>query len=200
MFSGAKNGRNRDYYYTQVNNPTEVALKSYGAEMWLVSCGPTSAINCLAAMGYPVDVYSVTGKWKFQPEDLLMDFLVDPRNKPKLNAIRSLPDRISKQEVPQYYPYAISELFGATCRYGYGVNLENIRNHLVQGGTVQLCLKDPGHYIAVIGYDGFSKDVLIYNDSWPGRHEDGNGFNRTMTKDEFETNVKNYAIWYEPLR
>lgn len=200
MFNGARHGRDRDYYYTQVNNPTEVALKSYGAKVWLVSCGPTSMINCLASIGYSVDVASPTGKWNFQPEELVMDFFIDPRNKPKLNAIRDLPDDFSKQEVPQYYPYAASVLFGATARYGYGVNLENIRNHLSRGGAVQICLKDPGHYLAVIGYDGFSNDLLIYNDSWPGRHEDGNGFNRTMQKEEFDTNVKNYAIWYEPKR
>lgn len=200
-------GRNRDYYYTQTNNPTEVALKSYGAKNWLVSCGPTSMINCLASMGYKVDVRSLTGKWTFQPEELVMDFLIDPRNVPKLNAIRDVPADFSKQEVPQYYPYAASVLFGATARYGYGVNLENIQRHLRTGGTVQICLKTPGHYLAVVNYEPDpsgtldpDKGQLIYNDSWPGRHEDGNGFNRSMGKEEFEANVKNYAIWYDPIR
>lgn len=183
----------RDNYYIQTNNPTEQALRQYGSDSWLVSCGPTAAINCIAPLGYPVEVKSPTGKWTFQPEELLMDFLIDPRNRPKLQAIRSLPEEISKQEVPQYYPYAVSVLFGATARFDFGPTFQDVFSYVSGNGTVQLCLKSPGHYISVVDSSG---SWLYYNDSWPQRFEDGNGFLRRMSRSEFQSNVKEFAIWY----
>jgi hypothetical protein len=189
----------RDDYYTQNNNPTEMILKVYGDSVWLVSCGPTTMINCIAPLGYDVDFISPSGKFALQPEECVMDFFHDPRNANKLDAIRSLPDSIAENEVPQYYPYAASMLFGATAKFEFWKGFDRISEFVAgrNGGTVQICLENPGHYLAVIDYDS-SKKCLIYNDSWPGRHEDGNGFHRYMDKDEYNENVKNYVIWYFP--
>ncbi len=198
MTEGAKS---RTHYYTQTNNNTEILLKKYKGSGYLVSCGPTAMLNCISPFGYDVDITSPTGKWFFQPEECVTDFLNDVRNYPKLKSIRDVDlenASFAGQEIPQYYPYAASILFGATARFdGFWKNWSMIVDHIKGGGTVQICLENPGHYLAVVGYDS-TLDVLIYNDPWPGRHDDGNGFHVSMDKVEYNTNVKSYVIWYYP--
>ena len=87
MRDGAKD---RDNYYTQTNNPTEQILKKYKGGGYLVSCGPTAMINCIAPFGARIRVTSPTGQWDFQPEECVTDFLNDPRVWPKLKTIRDL--------------------------------------------------------------------------------------------------------------
>ena len=60
---------------------------------------------------------------------------------------------------------------------------------------VQLCFKNPGHFIAYVTYDE-DTDETIYNDPWPDRFPDGNGFTRRMIKQEYDSNVKGFAIIY----
>lgn len=198
MRTGARHWNDRNYYYIQTNNPTEQALKTYGKDVWLVSCGPTAAINCVAAIGAVVTVHAPSGKWTFQPEECLLDFMLDPRSEPKLNAIRDLPTSISNQEVPQYYPYAVNMLFGVTARFLFTDSYDTVAAHIRDQGTAQICLRSPGHYLAVVAVDETSGE-LVYNDSWPQRHDDSNGFNRVMTKNEFENECQPFVILYEPL-
>ena len=199
MIEGARYWNDRTHYYIQTNNPTEQALKTYGKGVWLVSCGPTAAINCIAALGADVTVRSPSGKWAFQPEECLLDFMLDPRNEPKLNAIRNLDASISNQEVPQYYPYAVNMLFGVTSRFLFTDKFQTIAAHIKGHGTAQICLKSPGHYLAAVAIEE-ERGELIYNDSWPQRHSDSNGFHRVMTKKEYEEECQPYVILYEPLR
>jgi hypothetical protein len=129
-----------------------------------------------------------------------MDFLIDPRNVPKLNAIRDLPADFSKQEVPQYYPYAVSVLYGATARFEFVKNWDTVCGYIMNGETVQLCLKKPGHYVAAVDFvHGPHGGTILYNDSWPNRHEDGNGYLVEMDKSEYDENVKNFIIRYLPM-
>jgi hypothetical protein len=192
MRIGPDGGKNRDNYYIQTNNPTEQLLKKYRGAEWLVSCGATSMINCIAPLGANVDIK--VGNYTLQPEELVTDFLNDPRNYPKLRSIRDLNlEKYAGQEVPQYYPFAASVLFGMTAKFAFGLDWDDVHDHLYDGNTVQVCLVNPGHYISIVGLE---EGELIYNDSWPGRHDDGNGFNRVLTASEFNTNLKDYAIWY----
>lgn len=190
----------RDNYYIQTNNPTEQILKQYKGSGYLVSCGATAMINCIAPLGYDISIKSPSGKFEFQPEECVTDFLMDPRNQAKLNQIRKLPDNIHDNEVPQYYPYAAWMLFGATAKFEFLKDFEKICFEVANGKTAQICLKNPGHYIAIVDikHNIAGTVDLLYNDPWPGRHEDGNGYMKIMTKKEYEENVKDFIIWYYP--
>lgn len=196
MITGAKLWRRRDTYYSQENNPTEAynkALLDVRVE-WLESCGPTSAVNCLAAMGFSVDI-QCPGVYKPQPEEVLMDFFNDPRNGPALDKIREVSDDIPENRVPQYYPYGVKQVFGVDAEFRWGLKFQTIVELVGKGHAIQICLKNPGHYIAVVAVD-YRTEELIYNDSWPSRFDDRDGFNRRMGRSGYEANVQPYYILY----
>jgi len=196
MIHGAKYSNDPSRFYSQTNNPTEQLLKKREEGGWLESCGPTGALNCLAALGYALTILC-PGIYKPQPEEVLMDFFHDPRNYAKFTEIRKDVDPVSfpRNLVPQWYPYAVKQVFGAIGSFVWGSEFEKIVEFLKRGCAVQICLKKPGHYIAVVAYDDETNE-LIFNDSWPGRFPDGNGFNRRMGVDEYKRNVKPWAILY----
>lgn len=197
MISGAGYWDDRDRYYSQENNPTEAFLKATidSRFFWLESCGPTSAVNCLSAMGFRTDV-ECPGAYEPQPEEVLMDFFNDPRNKAKLDAVRVVADNIPENRVPQYYPVGVKEVFDAVCEFKWGPTFKVVADLVSSGHAVQVCLVKPSHYIAVVAYDTIKKE-LVYHDSHGSRFADGKGgFARRMTEDEFKSNVQPYYIVY----
>lgn len=203
MVEGVAYFNERDTFYTQTNNPTESLLKKVRETAdsrggWLESCGPTSAINCLAAMGKRIDVVC-PGDYNPQPEEVLMDYFNDPRNASKLEEVRSLGDgsvTIPYNRVPQYYPLAVWDVFDVRGSFHWSPDFDRIVKKVRAGNAIQVCLKSPGHYIALVAYD-LSTDELIFNDSWGDRFKDGKGgWNRRMSRDEFSSNVQPYYIVY----
>lgn len=197
MISGAKYWYDRDRcYFSQENNPTEQILKKREEEGFLESCGPSAACSALSSLGYDLTI-RCPGSYSPQPEEVLMDFFNDPRNYDKLEAIRRGvdPALMPGNRVPQWYPYAVKEVFGATGAFFWTNGLGAVAKYLEKGYAVQLCLKKPGHYIAAVAYDNEANEI-IFNDSYPGRFADRNGFNRHMDAEEFKRNVKSYAIIY----
>lgn len=195
MIKGAPYWNDRNHYYVQTNNPTETLLKKVRLTDWLESCGPTAAVNCISALGYDVTI-TCPGPYRPQPEEVLTDFFNDPVNFEKLERIRQVDDQyLPKNRIPQLYPYAVKKVFGVPARFAWLSDFSDIADCFYIGSTVQLCLENPGHYVAVIAYDE-EVDELIYNDPWPDRFPDGNGFNRRMDKTEYQDNVKPYAIIY----
>lgn len=193
MIKGAIKWNDRSAYYIQTNNPTEALLRAKEDSGWLESCGPTAAVNCLAARGENIEILC-PGKYKPQPEEVLMDYLNDPRNKTELDRVRKVRG-IPGNRVPQFYPLAIKSVFGCTSVFTWGLNFRAVADRVVMGKPVQICLIYPGHYVAVVAYDEV-EDMLIYNDSWPDRFVDKNGFNREISTRDFATNVQNYFIVY----
>jgi hypothetical protein len=98
-------------------------------------------------------------------------------------------------EIAQYYTVAVPAVFGVSCSFAFGGDFRAVAPLVQNGKAVQVCLIKPGHYIAVVAYDDVARE-LIYNDPWPGRFKDGNGFNRRMGESEFKSNVKSYRIVY----
>jgi len=198
MIKGVSFWDKKEFYYTQTNNPTEEILRKRGDRQWLESCGPTAAVGCLSAMGFPVGV-KCPGRYEPQSEEILMDFFNDPRNYGALKAARpdTPPEVWLGNEVPQFYPVAVEAVFAVRARFSFGHSFNDIATFLASGRGVQLCLVKPGHYIAAVAYDdGAGADEIIYNDPWPGRFPDGNGFNRRMSRKEFEANTKPFYIVY----
>ena len=198
MIHGTEFWNKKGKYFSQTNNPTEAFLKAAMGNLksWLESCGPTAAVNCLAAMGKNVEI-ECPGTYKPQPEEVLMDYFNDPRNSQKLKEIRDLPDDIPENRVPQFYPQAVYDVFQQRCIFRWGPSFESVADHVSNGRAVQLCLKKPGHYIAIIAYDDGEKE-LIFNDPWGERFKDGkSGRHRRLIQNEFLTNVQPYYILYQ---
>jgi hypothetical protein len=191
---GAIRWNDRQAFYVQTNNPTEMIIRRID-DQWLQSCGPTAAVMCCAVLDLDVAV-TTSGGYQAQPEEILMDALNDPRSWPELRQIRKLdPQEYAGNEVPQYYPWGVSRVFGATARFVWEHSWRRLAELLKDGHAVQLCLEDPGHYIAAVAYDSL-EDEVIYHDPWPARFEDNEGFARRMDEDEYRTNVKPYMIVY----
>jgi len=114
MIRGVKHWDSKDHYYVQTNNPTEEVLRKRKNGNWLVSCGPTAAVSCLAAMGCDVAI-RCPGEYKPQSEEVLMDYFNDPRNYETLRKIRpeTPPDTYHGNEVPQFYAAAVAPCAGA---------------------------------------------------------------------------------------
>jgi len=195
MITGAPNWSDRARYFTQTNNPTEEQLRKSGADSWLETCGPTAAVNCLAALGVPLEIVC-PGPYRPQPEEVLADFFNDPRNYDALRRERRdvNPEGIQGNRVPQYYPLAVREVFGASGRFSFGGSWASVVQLIKDGHAAQICLKSPGHYLAAVAYDD-EKGEIIYHDSWPAR-VGGDGFARRIGRVEYEQNVQPYIVIY----
>ena len=185
MIYGCKHWNDRDCFYIQTNNPTEEILQKSKVKNYLETCGPTSAVNCLAAMGHNI-VIDTPGGYKPQPEEVLTDFFNDPNNYHDLQEERKNvdPDDYLGNEIPQYYPLAVKRVFGVRARYDY-VNFTEIAEYLKEGLACQICFKKPGHFVAAVAFDDDKKEI-IYNDSM-------GTFNVRLKNGD---NLKNYCIVY----
>jgi len=206
MIKGAPFYDDRDRYYVQTNNPTEQILKKEGKGGWLESCGSVALTNCMGVLGKDFVITCVGG---FQPQidEIVTGYFNDPRNYKKFLIVRpnldpALPTSPPGNRVPQYFPLAAKEIFGVR-----GVYMElpstidlwaEVVSELVQGNPVQVCLKDPGHYIAVVAYDEDTNEIII-NDSWPARFANQDGFNRRIGRKDIDSgpeNWKNFIVIY----
>jgi hypothetical protein len=197
MIAGARLWNDRLSYYSQTNNPTEEILRLRGGRGWLETCGPTAAVNCLAALGVNVNIIC-PGGWVPQPEEILMDFLTDPRNYGDFRNLGADPAAAPGNEQAVLYPFAVARVFGARAEFlstkpQFGVLIDILK----AGHTLQLCLVSPGHFIAAVAFDD-EAGVIIFNDPWPGRDPawKGDGFNRRMNASGYESNVKDFAVLY----
>jgi hypothetical protein len=90
----------------------------------------------------------------------------------------------------------VSRVFKANGAFFWNTSFDNVVKVVAKGQAVQICLKVPGHYLAVVAYDPDTKE-LIYRDPWPNRVPtwEGDGFNRRMGEIEW-ANVKGFYIAY----
>lgn len=196
MITGAKFWDDREHYYSQSNNPFETLTRKRKSSSYLESCGPTAAVMCLAVLGYTIDIFC-PGSYSPQPEEVLLDYFNDPRNADRLQAERAdiSVDQIPPNRVPQFYPLAVREVFGAVGHFAYVSGFE-IRRHLDMGRAIQVLTLAPSHYVAIVAYDS-EKAQVIANDPWPEGRVDGNGFNIRIGIDELKSRIEPFAIVYE---
>lgn len=187
-------------FYAQDNNPTEALLKKFMGKLikgWYETCGPTAACNCMAAFGYNLNIVAPSGIPNIiQPEEALSDMMNDPRFRAEREKVRAGVEKIPGGRVPQLYPWAVKKLFGAEANFSFGCVWGAIINLINLDRTIQVCLKKPGHYIAVVGYDRV-KNEIIYKDSWLSNPMNKNGgVNERMSQADFEKNTYNYKVVY----
>lgn len=183
-------------FHIQTNNPSEGIISKILKRGYLETCGPTAAVNCLDAMGYPL-TYKGPGVYEPQPEEILSDAMNDPATQYMRDQARAGVGHIPGNRIPQLYPVMVEHVFGVKgAKFGWlGNDWNYVTSQLENGKTIQLCLKS-GHYIAAVHFDSDTGDI-IYNDSWPGRPGLKNGgFNERMTQKEFAGNVENFCIVY----
>ena len=184
MIKGVEFWDDRYRYYTQTNNAFEKALGR------LESCGPTAATTIVDMMDN-LQAPLTPGGWEPQPEDVLMLWFNDPRNADIMKSIRRGVEEFPGNQVPQYYPQAVREVYGVRAEFIFTSDFGRIADLLSQGNGVMLCLKDPGHYVAAVAYSDM-KGEIIYHDPWPARL--GTGFNLALGLAEYIDNVKEFAV------
>lgn len=173
-------------FYSQKNNAFEIQNKmKYGVSVkingkivhYSETCGPSAAVNCMAALGYNFDWVPI------QPEDLLTCWMFT--NQKELLKIRNVPQMIPN-EVPQFYPYSVEKLFGVKTEFKWFKNWEGFKKIIKDKHTIEVCL--PGHYIACVAYDDVA-DEVIYHDSYAGP-------NRRFNKKYYNDKVSQWIIEY----
>jgi hypothetical protein len=178
-----------DDFFSQLNNPSEALLKKKLKERgsYLETCGPSAAVNCLDAIGYNLTI-SCPGVFSPQPEEVLSDFFNDDRNYPAFRMIRKNldPAKIPGNRVPQYYPYAVKQVFDAKAEYMWRKDWDYATGLLKDGNALQLCI--PGHYISAQAFD-LDKQEIIYDDSWKGAK-------KRMGRNRYERDIRKYMIIY----
>jgi len=187
-----------DAYYSQTNNVVETILAKTGANRKLETCGPTAAVMLLDAIGR-LEQVDTPGGWTPQPEDVLACWFNDPRNYPAMRAIRGDidPASIMGNEVPQWYEAAIPAVFGVRAKFAWGISHVDMLAALPRDKGILATLINPGHYIAIVGYDTDTREV-IYHDPWPGnpwpaRYAGKSGRGRRLTVEE-QANLKPYRV------
>jgi hypothetical protein len=188
-----KRGASPETYYSQVNNAMESLLKKVNPSDWLETCGPTSAVTAVDAIGCNVDCLT-PGGWKPQPEDVLTLYLNDPRNQSKLEKIQGGIVTTPGNRIAAYYGLAIPEVFGVACRVIWAFDFGRVKDAIDTNRAVMVCLRSPGHYVCIVGYNAETKD-LIYHDPWPGNgwpkeYRGKPGAHRRMTPAQYGDNVK----------
>ena len=186
-------------YYSQSNNAIEAILRKTGVADWLESCGPTSAVMIVAALGGDVSV-TAPGGWQPQPEDVLTLWFNDPRNTAQLSIQRPEVNlrQIMGNRVPQYYERAMPEVLGVKARFYFGCSALDISMAIGNGRGVMACLRKPGHYIAIVG-DDIETSEFIYNDAWsknpwPAAMAGMSGFNRRIPYADLIENLQPYRV------
>lgn len=204
----AKYWNDKNAYYAQNNNALETLLKKTLHETAVANdfditefahlefCGPTAAVNCIAAR-VPLKDLVFPGGFVPQPEDLLAMYFHDPRNQ---SAFQRIAPQFNFNEVlanrcPSLYPHAVKAVFGLDAKFlSSRPAIGQLKENLLAGNTVQVCLKKPGHFIAIVNFDTVTNEI-VYNDPFDGRGG-VKGFNRRMSVTEYNDNVKDYAIVY----
>lgn len=199
MIIGLKKWNHTDTYYTQTNNPTEEILRKKNKTGYLESCGPTAAVNILAARGDSL-LIQCPGNYIPQPEEVLTDFFNDPANYKEFRKARHgmNPHNWLGNEVPQYYPVGVPAVFGVPAKFKGAHMWDDIINCLKINIGVMVCLRKPGHYVGIVAYDDTTEE-MIYNDPWPGnkwpvRYAGKSGFNRRMNRIDYSGNVNAYCV------
>ena len=198
MIHGQKGWNNKLlYFFVQINNVIETVLQKLGKKH-LESCGNTSAVMCGALMANRISDMTIKshGGWKCQPEDYLFLYLNDKRNYKKFLKARSnlKPSQFPGNRVPQYYTPAMKDVFNIDCKFDFISDNDFLKGELKKNNSIMVCLKKPGHYIALLAYDDETKE-FIFNDPWPGRKGLKNkGFNERIKAGALQKNMKNFSV------
>ena len=186
-----KYGGDNTRYSIQDNNSIEQILRKEGVKLYLETCGCTSMINCIMSiMDYDFSYLKV------QPEDYVCLFQNDLHNYNAFKQIRNLDyDTYMGNEIIQLYPFTAKQLFNVEAEFKNEKDWNKIIEYIKANQSVQLCEIDPGHFIAVVGVDTDTNELIV-NDPWQ-RHYSTGGFNHRISKDEYDKNINPWLVLYK---
>ena len=195
----------KSLFWLQTRSSWESALKAHAIELinstsgkdWLETCGSHSAVNCLTAVNPDPSTLESHGPGGDTPRvpDVLTDYFNRPSNQSKFSVI--VPgvdfDRVFENEFAQLYPLAVKEVFGVDCSYQENHSWDELVTLVKAGKAIQIVFIHPGHFVAVVGYDDFTK-TLSYIDPNDRTHPDGNWFDCPLDQKTHDENVKDHII------
>lgn len=187
-----------DYDIEQSNNALEkISDKAFNEESNLFEphlrwCGPSLAALMFSIM----KSYKVIRSYdpKTQPEDRIGLWFHNPENIPLMKEIDPAFDY--QKDYPNYYmkfyPLMSQSLYNIEGDFLDRVLSEyEIRDHLDGGGTIQLCLNDPGHYVGLGHYQGH-----LYYEYDPWRNRTGKRRYVVTYKDIVEEHLPAAILYY----
>ncbi len=187
----------RKQLYTQENNAQVLLFDDYFKKKKYIACAPTSCAMGFDIAGRSMNVFTA-GE---QPEDSILMILHNPSNLKALKEIRKLDyDQYPPNEVPQLYDFVGKILYGTeACKFKWGLTFNIIKSNIDNGIPMMILVQFPvgGHYDLIVGYDDLKK-IIIYNDPYPKRWNDKNGYNREMDLAYFKENVNRWRVDFYP--
>lgn len=187
-------------YYSQLNNAQVYLFDDYFKKKSSIACGPSSFAMGLEICGWPLDIFA-NG---IQPEDSILMILHNPFNLETFKNERDLDyDIYPPNEIPQLYPVVANILYDNlnVCKFKWGITFEIIKYCIDNNICLMVSGDFPagGHFVLIVGYED---DTIIFNDPYKLQWPDNNGYNRKMSLDFFECNIKNkgYRIEIYPNR
>jgi hypothetical protein len=191
-----KYGTNEERYFTQDNNATEQIIKKKGIQLYLETCGTTSMANCIASIKDDEWLKNNFYFIKIQIEDYICDYMNDPHNYDVFKAIRNLDYNFYfGNEIPQLYPYTAKQLFNVDAEFKNEKDFNKLIGYISNNQPIQLCFINPGHFVALVGIDTDTKELII-NDPW-FRHYPTGGFNHRLSIQEYDQNINPWLIIYK---
>jgi hypothetical protein len=197
MIYGIKNWNNPAIRYDQTQNSLEAIIKKLFAMhnikiSYLISCGLSTAGCLYEGIGWLTE--SNVPKFPNGEQIQFDDWIAMYCNNPQDTRFPNYPMPNNMYGEP--YIIMAKLLFNKTIRYIENISFDMAITELKKHNGIQICLKDPAHWIPIIAYDD-KQDVLIFNDSWGSRQGNKNGgLHEEMTRAMF-ANVKNFFLIYE---
>jgi hypothetical protein len=196
--TGIKNYSNPHIRYEQTRNAVEAIILRILKERlpkddkpigYLESCGACAFCCLMEGMGYlqSKDYFTFPTGARVQMDDAVMLYLNDPA--------RGYTDIMPNRTALAYRAAAL-DLYNVQAKIiepcAFNMVIDEIRKH----HGVQLCLEDPGHWIAAIAYDDIHREI-VFMDSWGERPGLKNGgINERLTEGEYNSNVKKFMVVY----
>lgn len=188
-------------FYSQLNNPLETFNKAQLQELgkrfkftpnaltYTESCGCSSSASCCAMIkGWQViDGACVLPTYKMQADQVIWDYLNDPRNYSEFKKIVDYDITVTPgNRFAALYPYVVKKLFDVTAKFvDHKLTIQELKEVISKDGVVQISIV-PGHFIAI---GDITDTEVIYNDSVAGHA-------LRMTHARYLEIAKNYANIY----
>jgi len=203
MIRGIKNHLDVFIRYDQTRNATENIKKGYLMELvkegkltddnikFLESCGMSAFSTEMEGLGYLMPYMYFTFPGQADRTIQMDDAHMITANDPKYEIHKYLLDN---RLLDTYITLAI-ECYDCPAYSLDEVTFGMAADLLIYGEGIQVCLKKPGHWIALIDYDD-ELDAIRFHDSWGGRPGLKNkGFHEIILREEW-SNVQSQVVVY----
>jgi hypothetical protein len=133
-----------------------------------------------------------------KPEDVMWLAMNSPHLYPELKPYRKDVDFNSYvlNRIPQLYPPIVKKLWDFEADFKGGGAFDKIVTEINNGNKIQLCLKNPGHYIGAYDYDHNTNELVCHDPN----HKFGERYTRISEK-VFNQNIHMwYVIYYKKSR